>query len=117
MKLLSKNMVIIGLIFVFASCKNKSTNDQIKVINDAFLAVADTIAYYALSVISSPLPDFFEKKRIVKYENRYEHFGIVVPDTLYPPVGARGLAFKLAQASACAGNNKRSYNLFMRQNY
>lgn len=85
MKISYKHIAFIGFLFVFLACKNKSEDDQIKVINDAFLAVADTIAYYELSLRPLPPPDFFEKKGIIKYANRlYDHFGIVVPDTLYP---------------------------------
>lgn len=54
-------------------------------INDAFLTVTDTIAYYELSLRPPAPADYFERNGIITYKNRlHDIFGIVVPDTLYP---------------------------------
>ncbi len=70
---------LILLIFLF-SCSNKKLNDEIAVINDAFLTVTDTIAYYELSLrpaASDPDEMMSETKPL---QNK---FAIVVADTLY----------------------------------
>ena len=67
------------------SCNNKTLNRELEVINDAFLTVTDTVAYYELSLRPPPPPNYFENNMEESYSNPlYKHLAVAVPDTLYP---------------------------------
>ena len=55
-----------------------------EIINDAFMTVADTVAYYELSLRPPPPADYLEKNGKIKYNNLlHQSVAIIVPDTLY----------------------------------
>lgn len=84
MKFTIKYIFFISLLSFLFSCTDKKLNDELAVINDAFMTVTDTVAYYELSLRPPPPPDYFENNMIVHYSNpKYKHLAIVVPDTLY----------------------------------
>lgn len=85
MKMVLRYFVFLSFMACLVSCNHKLLSKEIDVINDAFLTVTDTVAYYELSLRPPAPPDYFDKNMKIKYSNLlHKQFAIVVPDTLYP---------------------------------
>ena len=85
MKLTHWNSILLILFVFLISCNNKELDKEIDVINDAFLTVTDTVAYYELS-LRPPAPiDYFQRKGVIKYNKLlHSQFAVITADTLYP---------------------------------
>jgi hypothetical protein len=81
MKLTHWNSILLILFVFLISCNNKELNKEIDVINDAFLTVTDTVAYYELS-LRPPAPD--ADRKISANKLLQNKLVVVMPDTLYP---------------------------------
>ena len=81
MKLTHWNSILLILFVFLISCNNKELDKEIDVINDAFLTVADTVAYCELS-LRPPGP--YSNRKISTNKLLQNEFVIVMPDTLYP---------------------------------
>ena len=68
-----------SFLFLLASCSNTQLDNEIEIINQSFLHVADTVAYQEFSL--RPAPPQFGKE--VKTKPVPGNLAIVVPDTLY----------------------------------
>lgn len=78
---IEKYIFVIAVSFLFVACRNSQSVEEIRVINDAFLTVADTFAYDELS-LRPPSPD--EGRSTGLNVSKQNLFAIIIPDTLFP---------------------------------
>ena len=80
-----RHTILFSILAFLVSCSHLAVDKQTGVINDVFLTVTDTIAYYELSLRPPAPRDYFEKNKHVKFDKLlYNHFSIILPDTLFP---------------------------------
>lgn len=80
-----RHKILFSILVFLVSCSNIAVDKQTGVINDVFLTVTDTIAYYKLSLRPPAPPDYFERNKQVKFDKiLYNHFSVILPDTLFP---------------------------------
>ena len=85
MKNVTRHTIFLSLLTIFVSCSYIAVEKQTEVINDAFLTVTDTVAYYELSLRPPAPPDYLKKNKQVEYHQLLNnHFAIILPDTLFP---------------------------------
>lgn len=68
----------VSFLFLLASCSNTQLDNEIEIINQSFLHVADTIAYQEFSLRPAP-----PHSKDVRTKPVPDNLAIVVPDTLY----------------------------------